>query len=328
MTQFKCLLTLVLIGLLGSQVVAQESNTQELCPQINCDCSNLPEASWVSACESHQQLIKKRCAINNNTPTDFCSIHGPAATPLPLTVHLDEVKILPEAEITATHKKAATMYWAAHTDLKTLKIKVGNLQVREALNLLKIMDHNLDGMFAQQRQVTLSWWVYENSDEAVESWSMYAEDSLKMAENFYSYAQEISEQLPNMQNPAASSAYRVIAMRLYRLAGKAYEVAGYAYAGAGDHRGAAQAWVKGSTVSRAVMLAKTNSGAELTHINFYQHQAASRLHRASYHWMMASDPEKAKSSLTESQQFVPEENSLSKLFEVQESSAENALLAP
>lgn len=296
-----------------------QPQVQEICPQINCDCGSLPIEGWQVVCRTHESKIKASCAANNNTPTAYCSLHGPSASPLPMAIHFSEVMVLPQEAIENLHKNAATMYWSVHSDLSSLKAKTSSAHFREALDLLKIMDRNLDTMFEQQRQVTISWLVYENEDEAAGAWKKYADDSRDMAEDLFAYGQELWQKYQSNTVEATRNAYKVMGFRTLRLSGKAFEMAAYAYAGSDQNKAAARAWSRGSEVSKAIMEGKRESEANSSHVSFYQHQAAARLQRASYHWALEEDSSNATEALMSAQAITPGDDALKAVIEQEES---------
>jgi len=296
----------------------------EICPQIDCDCGTLPSEQWQTACSSHERQIKQRCAGNNNVPLDFCSVHGPAATPLPLALKFTEVSVLPEAELDREHKSAANFYSSVYQDLTTMKTKVSALRFKEALSLAKNIDHNIESLFALQRRVTMSWLVYEKSSDAVSAWRNYADDSEEMAQELYDYGQELWGKYSEANNDAAKKAYKVLTFKILRNAGKGYEMAAYGYSGGERSKKAAEVWMEAANVSKTVLAAKKESNADSSHINFYQYQVASRLHRASYHYAIDSENSEALKVLTLAQEVVPQ-NNLAALIKVEEEKEASAL---
>ncbi|WP_075188013.1 hypothetical protein [Teredinibacter haidensis] len=286
-------------------VLSAAAQEGEVCPLINCDCSSLPSDSWKQTCRTHEQVIKERCAVNGNTPTDFCSLHGPSASPLPLAMKFSDMEVLAEEGLEDTHKETVALYLAIRSDLSSVKVKLSNLQFKNAVVMVKDIDNNVDSLFSAQRQLTMSWLVYEQEKEAVAGWRTYAEESLAMAEDQFAFGAQLWTQYQAADHEGKKKAYKVLALKLMRIAGKSFEVAGYSYAGGDRSKDAAKAWARGAEVSKALMVAKQESGADISHVNFYRYQAASRLHRASYYWAVDQKVEDALAALTLANEISP-----------------------
>lgn len=283
------------------------------CPAINCDCPSLPNESWQLVCSVHEGKIKDACVKNGNQPTDFCAIHGPSARPLPLVLELGDVTLLPEDEIKQVHKQAATMYWSIHTDMETAATLAKEGKYGESIGTLKIVDRNLDTLFTMQRQVTISHEVNEDTGRAISAWKDYSGDTLKEAENMFKIGKMMWDQ-KDEGDVKHKKAYPILSTKVLRMASKAYEMAAYAYSGAKKDDDAAKVWRDASDVSKVIMDHKIAEKAQSAHIDYYRKQAAMRLHRASYHWMMDNEEEDAKVSLQASVEYMENKNALSDLL--------------
>ncbi len=297
--------------------ISLHAEVSEVCPAISCDCTSLPKAEWQATCADHEKQIKKRCAANKNKPMDYCSIHGPMGTPLPLAMRFTNVAVLPEKDVTAAHKSLDGMYASVHADLATMKKKASSLSFKEALQLAKTLDETINRIFETERQVAMSWLVYEQQKDAVGAWRSYAGDSLDMAEQFTEFADEMWQAYGSENHDGAKKAYKILAFKVWRLAGKAHEMSAYSYAGANKSKKAAKAWSLAADISKVVLAAKQSSKAKLSHINFYRFQAASRLHRASYHFSVTGDSEEALKMLSAANDVSPGDELLA-LIELEE----------
>ena len=303
-------------------VVSAES---EQCPAIDCDCGSLPREAWIETCKAHELDIKANCVANGNTPADYCSLHGPSAKPLPLAMDFAETTVLVEEELSVKAAEIEALYKASFTDLASMKLKVSSLQFKEALALLKSLDSNADALFSLQRQVTTSWLVYENVGEATSAWRDYAGSSSDIAVKYFAYAEELWGKYSNTTNPAVKKAHKVMAFRLLRIAGKTFEMSAYAYAGADKNKNAAKTWSQASDVSKVILAAKQESGAAVSHINYYRYQTAARLHRASYYWAVEGKQNDALKTLTDARDISPMDE-LSELIALEESQEEDSVV--
>ncbi|SMF64321.1 hypothetical protein SAMN02745866_04144 [Alteromonadaceae bacterium Bs31] len=300
----KTLRLLILAGSLLAWMHVQ-AQVSEICPAVACDCGSLPLPEWKATCADFEKAIKKSCAANGNSPIDYCSIHGPSAKPLPLAVTFSNLAVLSLAGVEAKHSSVAVLYWSVHKDIDTLKKKVSALFFKEGLELVSVMDRNIDTLFDTQRQVTMSWLVYEQEKEATAAWKMYSDDTLKMSDNLAEYGDELWQAYKVTENPGAKKAYKILAFKVWRLSGKAYEMSAYAYSGSDKNKNAASAWAKGADVAKSILNAKQETKAKPSHINFYRYQAASRLHRASYHFALLENSEDALQMLSQASEISP-----------------------
>jgi|GEM_PF-1006716 len=286
-------------------IVCTVAQAAEICPKIDCDCATLPEGAWQNSCVSHEKNIKARCAKNMNQPTDFCSLHGPAAFPLPLALKLSNIEVVPQETIKSLYSQSGSLYLSLHSDLDSVKAKVSNLNFKAALELLAVMDQNIDNLFDSQRQVTTSWLVYEEEGKAVSAWRTFADDSLDVAGKLFGYGSELWKKYQTGDDPSTKKAYRIISFKVLRMAGKAYEAAGYSYSGGDKNKKAAKAWGTSARVSQRILEAKRESNGSESHVNFYQYQAAARLHRASFYWAVERKSKDALKALTKANDFAP-----------------------
>ncbi|SMF64328.1 hypothetical protein SAMN02745866_04145 [Alteromonadaceae bacterium Bs31] len=300
--------------LLAVQAFAQKA---EVCPAISCDCGSLPKPEWQATCEDHETKIKKNCAANANTPADYCSLHGPSAKPLPLAIEFSNISVISEQDLPQQSAKVSQLYSASDNAIKLLKAKLSSYYFKEGLAVSKELDATFDELFDAQRAVTMSWLLHEEEKEALSAWRSYSERSLERAEILSAYSAELWNNYLVEKNGAAKKAYKVLAFKVWRVAGKAYEMSAYAFSGADKSEQAAEAWLSGAGVSQAVLEAKQASQAKASHINFYKYQAASRLHRASYYFALEGEAEDALKTLAMANDVSPG-NELAALIALEE----------
>ncbi len=310
---------IVAAGMLLCVLCLSRFAVAEICPAVACDCGSLPKSEWKATCQDYELAIKKKCAANNDRPVDYCSIHGPSARPLPLAVKLADIAVMNPDEIKQLHMGMEQVYKTAHWDLKRFKAMISTVYFKEGLAIAKELDSNIDSMFSTQRTVAVGWHVEGKDRQAIAAWKNYSEQSELLANSLADYADQLWQKHNVEVDASAKKGYKVIAFKTWRMAGKVYEMAAYAYSGAEKNQKAAQTWAKGANVAQALLNAKREINAKASHINYFQHQAASRLHRASYYFSLDGKGEQALSTLAQANDISPSKELLA-LIELEDAS--------
>ena len=267
------------------------------CPAIDCDCDSLEVEIWEKACRSHESTIKKNCQANRGVARDYCAIHGPAATPLPLLTELDDVTVLPRSDIALSNRKIASIYWSIKSDVKVTEVELKEGRYGDAMKVLKSVELNTVTLFDIQRAVALSHASYENEDSAANTWEKFAEDSsdlekhlskvLKKWRDFYDAAEDLQEK----------SAYKLSLIKLYRIQGRLAEQSALAFGYSGKHAKAARSWSSASKNSQDLLEFANLADIDARFKDYFRFQTAARLQRVSYQWQLADEISKANEAL-------------------------------
>ena len=269
------------------------------CSKVNCDCGSLTSDSMQALCRQQERWVKERCV--NDQPRDFCGIHGEDGTPLALRLKINKgVAVLPLTEIKTNHKKVATMYWAIHTDTKEVLKNTKLKQYLEAKNGLKNIEAYMDNLFSIQLQVATSWIKNGKPEKAIDAWKDYSTDTLDVAKDLGALSESI---IRGIQDGKTGYYLYDIAATSLRLSGYAYEMAGYAYGKSMRNEKAAQTWNKASKANQFLVSLNDRFFSSAGDNRRLLEQAASRLHRASYHWQLSKNFKKSKESYEESVQL-------------------------
>lgn len=287
------------------------------CPKIQCDCESLPNENWQKACSIHESNIKKSCVRNGDKPTAFCSLHGPAGKPLPFSMSIPDVEVVPENQVAEINRKVAALFWSIRTDsdLLTGRLKKGHLA--QAKQIAKLIETNLENLFRQQMQATHSLIAYEDERGASRLWSNYGEDNEKMARGLRKVGSKMWAKYEKLEDKKTKKTYRIISQRFFRMAGEAFELGGYAYGKANKNRKSAKAWESSSEVAKVLVEQTQSIGGKESHIQYYRYQVAARLHRASYHWVLGDEPEDATQSLNASKEYMEEKKLVDELLQAE-----------
>ncbi len=274
------------------------------CPAINCDCDSLTDQRWVQACKSHETRIKKSCAENSNVPKDYCAVHGPAARPLPLASELREVKANEKLDIAAAEEKVKESLWALKADLQEGVEAYDKKSFQRSVQILQLVDENLESTFYQQRAVAAFYKAASDSKKLKDRWEDYVDGSEEMLEKLDAFGNRLAKGIDTAENAKMMKINSVLAQKVLRMTGKAYEQIAYAHGQAGDHRKSAKVWKKSSEVAVKLSEVEKVAGVKESSVKYTEFMAASRLHRASYHWMLGDDASKSLDGLKDSQQYV------------------------
>lgn len=283
---------------------ASYSAYSEQCPAINCDCSSLSTESWATACSAHEKRIKKACSANANVPKDYCALHGPAAKPLALALSLRPLDKSGGDSVEKVDEKIAAVYWAIYADTDEAREAFDEGRYARSMQIFKLVDTNIAQLFNLQRQAE----VFLKSDGSAEAlkkaWRKYGEDSNDYAKKINTLGVDIADKIAAATSAKEKKIYSVLSQMALRMAGEGYEHAGYALGLAGRHKGSAKSWQAAADISERLIAINQAEGVKEAGVKYTKLQAATRLHRASYHWLLNEDHGDVIKQLEKAQAFV------------------------
>ncbi len=283
----------------------------EQCSSISCDCASLPTKSWVETCKNQEARLVANCVKNTSAELGFCSLHGPLANRLPLSLEIEEKQALALEEVPKLNNKVAALYWAIIKDFESFESRVKALDLDAAKAKLDIVSNNVDTLFGIQQQVSASLLADKKESLAQLAWRDYSADTLSFGSDFFIRGESILNNYDEITVARVREQYRDLGVQVMELSGKVYEQVGYAYANGMRHKHAAQAWKNAASASTLVMA----HNADRDSAHFKRFQSAARLHRASYHWVLGTGRGGAEESLAESQKFMDDGSTISGLVE-------------
>ncbi len=285
----------------------------EQCSAISCDCASLPSKSWVDTCTNQEARLIADCVKNKPKAEDagFCSLHGPAANRLPLSLTVNKSDVIALESIPKANNKVAALYWAIIKDFDAFESNLKRADYEDAKNKLTALSKNVDTLFVLQQQVANSLAADGKAMLAQLAWRDYSADTLSFGSDLYIRAEAILNNYDQMTVALIRDQYRDLGIELMNLSGKVYEQVGFAYANGMRHKHAGQAWKNAAGASSIVMAHNPDKSTA----EFYRFQSAARLHRASYHWVIGSGRGSAEESLAESQKFMDDGSEISGLVE-------------
>lgn len=279
----------------------------EQCPAINCDCSSLVNEKWVQVCQSHETRIKKACVDNANTPKDYCAVHGLKARPLPLAMVLSVPKLDKTVQLSELTDKVAALYWAIHADSLAAVKAYEEQNYPRTVQILQLVDANIDNLFEYQQKLDKYHRAAGEQKAAGEVWQKASAETLAFSEKLEKFGLTLSAGIDDADTAKLKKIHSVLAQKALRMAGKGFEQSGYAFGQTARHDKAAAAWREGADIAVKLSELERASGVAPSSIKFTEFMAASRLHRASYHWMQDKEFDNSLNGLRESQQFVDRE---------------------
>ncbi len=292
---------LTLIVSLCFLVLGSQAHAQNACSTVSCDCTNLPVDSWKSICIEKEKRIAASCsAANEFKPQGYCSIHGPLANRLPLSISLESEGAVAKEDIVRLNYKIAILYWSLHKDLDMLQDKVNNNTWDKAQHYVDLIDLNADHLFTQQKRVVESYAASNDEALAEKSWRDYSEDTLKVGNMLYDYGKAMLNAAEAQESEALKVDTHKLAFKLLQISGRMHEQAGYAYANGVRHSLASKTWKQAADISDMILKSEKNR----VDANFYREQRAMRLHKASYYWVVGQGEN--ETSISDAEQLIKE----------------------
>jgi len=287
----------------------------EQCAAITCDCAALPSESWVQTCKNQEARIVASCFKSEGEEQGYCSLHGPMANRLPLDIDVKAAELVASSELPKLSNKVGVLYWAIIQDFDAFETNVSRLKLDKATTKLDTIALNVAELFDVQLQITQSYTAENQDANAQSAWRDYSADTLSFASDFFIRAESMLNSYDEVVKDDQRKIMKDMALRLMVMSGQAFEQTGYAYASGMRHKHAAKAWKNSADAASLILAHTTSSTKNISEPEFYRFQAAARLHRASYHWLIGSGRGGAQESLAESQKFMDDGSSISSLVE-------------
>lgn len=279
---------LVLIGLfLPLFSVPAISADSKQCPVVNCDCGAISDAQWRSHCVSREKKVIEDCIANQGNPKSYCGLHGPAAFPVATSLQPDKKSLVIEDNDPAIIEKLiATQNWSLDESFNILKSRESAKQYGDAVKMAGLLERDLERLYQLHRQADAVYKQQERDDvsKVTDAFALAMTDRAKALRE---YAAKLWQSAASADSDKNQKAQRVLAFRVSRLAATVYEYSGELYSLAGSSIRSAELWQAAAEVSQILRHWEQETENKLQHVTFYQAQAASRLHRATYHLIEA-----------------------------------------
>lgn len=258
------------------------------CAQINCKCNSLPEGRWRNACETQQNEVNVSCESNSGVIKTYCGLHGPKAFPVAVSLNSSvPISDLKDFDEQSMVKQIETQRWSLAESYDSVKQKESAQQYGDAVQMLALHERDVDRLYDLQKIHIHHLLAQGHLKQAKVEAQTYVSQMLQYASNIKSYSESLwSERTAMVKvDRVAAKAYRVMGLKLARMAASIYEQAGDLLGDAQLYTAAAKAWQNAAVVAQDLIAMETVSENKSRHIEFYQAQAGARFNRATYYWL-------------------------------------------
>jgi len=310
MRTLNAVLVSVVLILLSANALSLSS-----CANIDCDCAALPSDKWQASCQAREKQLSAMCNAKNTGQVEgYCSLHGPAAISVPLSIDIQTGNSVTEKQIVKLNHQLAALYWSLHVDLEKFQENISAKKLTKAKQTLVLIDNNVDNLFRIQKNITQSQLEYKKAAEAEKSWRHFAEDSNRVGELLLDYSKALLLIANSMDSESKKRNTHQLALKGLEISGRVFEQSGFAYGKGVRHKSASEIWKTAANI--AVMLIDNNltpSGRGET--DKYQYQAAMRLHKASYYWIIAENAQTDEQLISKNEEILQNTTKLKELVE-------------
>ncbi|WP_162926356.1 hypothetical protein [Teredinibacter purpureus] len=254
--------------------------------------------------------LRKKCAQEGIQVLGFCSIHGPAATRLPLSLNVGSTTPNQSNAIKLLHYKFASIYWAMYKDLDFIEKQIENNQFSMASQRLSVLQINTENLFYLQKQLTALLTKSGNPNEIGKSWRNFADDTDLISRRLNLYGEKRFQD--TIRTEVRTETLSILTVLLIT-SGDILEQVGYAYSQAGEFLLSAESWKKSADTSTKIIAIYTQLD-NTEELIYHRYQASTRLHRASYNWSLGENKRKSQEALSESQGFMDNHDELKPLL--------------
>lgn len=297
-----------LCGILSAATTYAPSIAAEevACPKVNCDCSALEAPKWRESCLAAEQQAKAACVANGGEPARYCSLHGPEATPVALSTEFPTIDDDSLKSAKLYKRQAVMLLWSVNDDLVNTRNREEKGAFGEALQVHKLLEANVDRLFAQQYRAAESERSRNDTTSAIGIWQDYRKDITDTLVEFEAYSDVLWDRFKRAEEGSRDQkAYRLLAMRMLRTTSNVAEHLALARTGEGQAKEAAAAWQQAANIAQKLIERELESSANAQHLAYYQNQAAARWNRASYYWVSAKEELRAEQALASASALLP-----------------------
>lgn len=275
--------TLLLAFLIPSVAMANE------CAQIDCDCSAIGDQKWRAVCENREGTVRKECVENGGTPNSYCSLHGPQGFPVAVSLRTDQSSESFSDNAEALEKQINTQRWSLQDSLNVVKAKEADGHYGDAIQLSSLFERDADRLYRLVKQQLTNLNARDQVNAARSSADDYGRTMTDIAGSIDAYSQTLWARSTESSDARAQKAFRVMSLKLARLAANIYEQGADLFGTAGRNKAAAEAWQSAASVAKTLMDREIATENKERHVEFYQAQAAARLHRATFYWLRTNE---------------------------------------
>lgn len=312
----------LIAGCLFFSVFSFNAFAAKECPAVNCDCDAIAEPQWKAVCVTREAKVIDDCVANQGRPKSFCGVHGPNATPLALSLKADKSAPSTNEPVDVIQKLIAAQAWSLDESFNVLKNRAGAQQYGDAIQVANLLERDTERLYSQHRQVEKTYRQSGQEKEAREFLNSAAQATADRARALSDYSQKIWQESDSADSDRDRKAQRALAFKLARLSGVVFEYSADLYALAPVAAKSAETWQSAAELSKLLESWEQGTEAKSQHLAFYRAQAASRWHRATYHWLQSGRQDAADTALRLANNVDP--NSATQIADAQHTDHESS----
>ncbi len=288
------------------------------CPTVNCDCAAMANAQWQHACRKAEQQTQAACTANGGIPNQFCTLQGPNAIPTPFEFTRPAVVAVTAEDRVLGQKHLTVLLWSLWDLRDNLLAREEQGRVAEALDLAKLLDHNLSRVVLAQWQLAEGERARAGDAAAKKLWQAYADEIAEPTALLEQYgrllwqktfdAEQATDLVPGTPE-ALESANRLrqqakLALNLLRASSRLHEQLAEAKAGAGLWVQAAEQWQQAAVLSLDLQRFELAYPGDADRARYDAYEAAARWYRASFYWIQAQEDTRTRKAVAEAEQVL------------------------
>ncbi len=262
------------------------------CLTISCDCASLDSANDRAMCQQQEVQLIKDCELAGGL-TGYCQIAGLQGAPMPFSLTRSDTLSPSEEAIEISLDQIEAFYWSVNQDLEGSQRYIESSAYGNALTVYKNLSTTLDRIYGIQRQAYDSWRALDDKDEAEDVASDAYEDMAALGETLYLRARglwaERTESDAKLQRKR-----QILAMKVLRYAGSAYQQAAELAALAKERELAARLWQSSAETAEVMLSWRQQANSKAQYINYYRQQSVASWYRSALYWERIEEPEQAE----------------------------------
>lgn len=280
---------------------------QTLCPAIDCDCAAMPDEKWQGICLAHERAIKQECVTHNDTPQNYCRLHGPLGKPIAVSTkasELPELKSLSSDDIKSKEKMAQTSQWSIQQDFVTATEYQKEGSIKKAYQISNILESNAQRLFLLQREAVHGWATSENVNRARELAQKYSTQWGEFSKSLEEFSDALLTHANQTDDELSSQQYQKMGFKVARFAATVLEYSAFVQVEADMQKEVAGVWQQAASVSEQLVNRAVAVGLDDKYVKYYREQASARWHRATYHWLLSQQEQESQVSFQNAGQVL------------------------
>ena len=308
---------ILLILLLAFANSAFAATSAEQCALVNCDCDVFNGSEWQNDCQAKELVIAEQCNSSGGKLQSYCGMHGPAAYPVATSIQQRELNLIPKDNSKSLQKQVETQNWSVNETHKTLRRALELEEFGKAIQLVSLLEKDVVSLYELQKQVVKALLDEKEAKDAKQKASEYAAAGSERAQKLNNFSSELWQKIAVANAVKEQRAYKILSFKMARTAATAFEFSADMYADAKLTETAAKLWQQSAAIAQTLIGWESITDNNPKHVKFYQAQASSRWHRATYYWLRANNQEMVVASSQQAERFSSEQSAKNVMTNVQ-----------